>query len=107
MYWLNDPPNGASFNLNEMCLALEIYSRKLCIIPLSTYDTECHAVNEIWDSDYRKWIVLDISNNLYWVDEKGIPLSMLEVRDKIINGELCIPVSPNDNLDNIEKTRKK
>ena len=36
--------------LNEMCLALGIYSRKLWIMPYSGYDTECHVVNEIWDS---------------------------------------------------------
>ncbi len=93
--------------LNEMCLSLGIYSRKLWIIPLSTYDNECHVVNEIWDSNYEKWIILDISNNLYWVDENATPLSMLEVRDKIINEEFCTPVSPNDDLNNLVKIREK
>ena len=92
--------------LNEVCLSLGIYSRKLWIIPLSVYDTECHVVNEIWDSQYNKWKMLDISNNLYWVDEKAEPLSMLEVRDKIINKEFCTPVTDDDDLNDLEKTRR-
>lgn len=34
--------------LNEMCLALGIYSRKVWIMPYSDYDTDCHVVNEVW-----------------------------------------------------------
>lgn len=36
--------------LNEMCLALDIYSRKVWIMPNSGYDNDCHVVNEVWDS---------------------------------------------------------
>ena len=50
--------------------------------------------------------MLDISNNLYWVDEKAEPLSMLEVRDKIINKEFCTPVTDDDDLNDLEKTRR-
>lgn len=92
--------------LNEMCLALGIYSRKLWIVPLSRYDDECHVVNEVWDSEYGKWIMLDISNNLYWVDENAVPLSMLEVRDKIISEEFCTPVLSSDDLSDLKKSFK-
>ena len=92
--------------LNEMCLALKIYSRKIWILPLSVYDNECHVVNEIWDSTLEKWVMLDITNDLYWVDENAAPLSMLEVRDKLINGEFCTPVSPDDDLDDLEQIRQ-
>jgi len=92
--------------LNEMCLSLGICSRKLWIIPLSIYDKECHVVNEVWDSAYNKWIMLDISNNLYWVDENAEPLSMLEVRDRMIHDRFCTPVSEDDDLKDLEKARK-
>ena len=93
--------------LNEMCLALGIYSRKLWIEPLSVYDNECHVVNEIWDSQYEKWIMLDISSDLYWVDENAVPLSVLEIRDRIINSEFCTPVFSDDDLKDLKKANEK
>lgn len=47
--------------------------------------------------------MLDISNDLYWVDEYATPLSVLEIRDKIIEGEFCTPVSATDNLSDLQK----
>lgn len=90
--------------LNEMCLALGIYSRKVWINPNSIYDNECHVVNEIWDSSLNKWVMLDITNNFYWVDENKTPLSVLEIREHIANQKFCTPVSPDDNLSDLEKS---
>lgn len=90
--------------LNEMCLALGIYSRKVWIMPNSIYDSECHVVNEIWDSSLNKWIMLDITNNFYWVDENKVPLSILEIRDNIANNKFCTPVSPDDKLNSLKKS---
>ena len=90
--------------LNEMCLALGIYSRKVWIMPNSKYDSDCHVVNEVWDSTYNKWIMLDITNNMYWVDENGNPLSILEIRTKIANQEFCTPVDAEDNLKDLDKS---
>lgn len=90
--------------LNEMCLALGIFSRKVWINPNSVYDKECHVVNEIWDTKLNKWIMLDITNNFYWVDENGMPLSILEIRDHLANQKFCTPVAPDDNLNNLEKS---
>ena len=90
--------------LNEMCLALGIYSRKVWIMPNSKYDGDCHVVNEVWDSTYNKWIMLDITNNMYWVDENGNPLSILEIRTKIANQEFCTPVDAEDNLKDLDKS---
>lgn len=93
--------------LNEMCLALDIYARKVWINPNSIYDNECHVVNEVWDSEQNKWIMLDITNNTYWVDKNGTPLSILEIRDCLANQIFCTPVSPDDNLENLEKSLNK
>lgn len=92
--------------LNEMCLALGIYSRKVWIMPNSVYDNDCHVVNEIWDTELNKWVMLDITNNEYWVDENGTPLSVLEIRYKGAMQEFCTPVQPNDKLDNLEELKK-
>lgn len=89
--------------LNEMCLALGIYARKVWIMPNSVYDNECHVVNEIWDSTLEKWVMLDITNNQYWVDAEGTPLSVLEVRELGAKQEFCTPVFLGQELDNLEK----
>lgn len=93
--------------LNEMCLALGIYSRKVWIMPNSGYDNDCHVVNEIWDTELNKWIMLDITNNEYWVDENGTPLSILEIRQKGAMREFCTPIQPGDNTDNLEQLKEK
>ena len=93
--------------LNEMCLALGIYARKVWIMPNSGYDNDCHVVNEIWDSQLNKWIMLDITNNEYWVDEKGTPLSVLEIRYKGAMREFCTPVQPDDKMERLEELKEK
>lgn len=91
--------------LNEMCLALGVYARKVWIMPNSKYDGDCHVVNEIWDTQLNKWIMLDITNNRYWVDENGTPLSILEIRYKGAMQEFCTPVYPDSKLDNLEEIK--
>lgn len=93
--------------LNEICLALGIYSRKVWIMPNSGYDNDCHVVNEIWDTSLEKWIMLDITNNQYWVDENGMPLSILEIREKGSKKEFCTPVKASDDLKDLPKLKKK
>lgn len=93
--------------LNEMCLALGIYSRKVWINPNSAYDSDCHVVNEVWDTKLNQWVMLDITNNFYWVDETGKPLSVLEIREHIANQEFCSPVTPDDNLKELKKSLRK
>ena len=93
--------------LNEMCMALGIYSRKVWIMPYSEYDTDCHVVNEVWDSSLNKWVMLDITNNQYWVDENGTPLSITEIREKGANQEFCTPIQPGDTLTDVKALKQK
>ena len=95
---------GKAQILNEMCLALGIHARKVWLNPASKFDQECHVVNEIWDNELSKWVMLDISNNLYWVDDKGSPLSILEIRDHLMERRFCTPVTPEDSLKDLEKS---
>ncbi len=100
-YALDDSEHGINCRaksqiLNEMCLALKIYSRKVWLMPISKYDTDCHVVNEIWDSKLNKWIMLDITNDMYWVDENKTPLSIVEIREKLADQQFCTPISVSD-----------
>lgn len=93
--------------LNEMCLSLGIYSRKVWIMPNSRYDGDCHVVNEVWDSSLNKWVMLDITNNEYWIDENGEPLSVLEIRTKGANQEFCTPVVVGEKTKDVQKLKEK
>ncbi len=93
--------------LNEMCLSLGIYSRKVWIMPYSDYDTDCHVVNEVWDRTLNKWVMLDITNNTYWVDENNTPLSVLEIRNKVALREFCTPVAVGDKTNDLQALKEK
>lgn len=92
--------------LNEMCLALGIYSRKVWIMPNSGYDNDCHVVNEVWDATLNKWVMLDITNNQYWVDEDRTPLSILEIRKCGAMQEFCTPVMPGEGLNALKRSKQ-
>lgn len=93
--------------LNEMFLAIGIYSRKVWIMPYSEYDGDCHVVNEVWDNSLNKWVMLDITNNEYWADENGLPLSVLEIRNKAALREFCTPVEAGDKTNDLRKLKEK
>jgi len=85
-YSLNQPDHGINcLNkakiLEECCLAMGIYARRVRIMPYSPYDFDNHVVTEIFDRKWKKWILIDPTTNGYFVDKDGIPLSCLEVRE--------------------------
>lgn len=111
-YSLNKKSSGINCRakaqiLNEMCLSLGIFSRKVWIMPNSRYDGDCHVVNEVWDSSLNKWVMLDITNNEYWIDENGTPLSVLEIRTKGANQEFCTPVAVGEKTKDVQKLKEK
>ncbi len=93
--------------LNEMCLSLGIYSRKVWIMPYSEYDHDCHVVNEVWDSSLNKWVMLDITYNTYWIDENNTPLSIFEIRNKAALREFCTPIGVGDDTNDLQKLKEK
>lgn len=110
-YSLDAPSRGVNCRckaqiLNEMCLALGIFARKVWINPCSAYDQDCHVVNEVWDEHFKKWIMLDITANTYWIDENGTPLSILEIREKGALRQFCTPVMPGDDFTAPQKLKQ-
>lgn len=41
-----------------------------------------HEVVEIWSNEFAKWIYIDGQAGWYFVDERGTPLSLLELRER-------------------------
>ena len=74
--------------LEEVCLALGIYARRVRFLPYSPFDFDCHVVTEIYDRPQEKWCMLDPTTNGYLVDEKGTILSLLEARERMAADEM-------------------
>lgn len=111
-YSLNNPEQGInclnkSKILEECCLALGIYARRVRIMPYSPYDFDNHVVTEIYDRNAQKWIMLDPTTDGFFVDENGTPLSLLELRDKFANVEFVTYVKSTDRLKDLNKLKDK
>lgn len=103
-YSLNCPEHGINCVskakiLQECCLSLGIYARRIWLMPYSPYDYDCHVVNEIFDCTLRKWIMLDMTADGYFLDEDRMPLSVLEMRDKFAHNKSCIFVHCDGNIE--------
>jgi len=111
-YSLNNPSHGInclnkSKVLEECCLALGIYARRVSIMPFSPYDFDNHVVCEIYDRKEGKWIMLDPTTDGYFIDDTKTPLSLLEMREKFANDEFVTFVTSTDKLKDIGKSRAK
>lgn len=93
-YSFNKPEYGIncvnkSKILQECCLALGIYARRVWLMPCSPYDYDNHVVNEIFDFGLQKWIMIDMTANGYFRDENKTPLSVLEMRSIFAQNKVC------------------
>lgn len=93
--------------LEECCLALGMYARRVHIMPYSPYDFDHHVVTEIYDRELKKWIMLDPTTDGFYVDENKMPLSLLEMRDKFANATFVTFVSSTDKLKDLNKIQNR
>ena len=110
-YSLNNKEQGInclnkSKILQECCLAIGIYARRVCIMPFSPYDFDNHVVTEIFDRELNKWIMLDPTTDGLFIDENKTPLSLLEIRKKFANDEFVTFVKSTERLNDLEKLKE-
>ena len=67
----------------ECCLALGMKARILHCLPYSPYDFDSHVVSMVYINELHKWIMVDPGNDRYFLDEKNVILSPLEVRERL------------------------
>ncbi len=111
-YSLNNSKQGInclnkSKILEECCLALGIFARRVCIMPYSPYDFDNHVVIEIFERKLKKWIMLDPTTDGLFVDENGTPLSILEMRSKFAKTEFVTFVKSTNRLNDLKKLKEK
>ena len=65
----------------ECCLALGLTARTIHCLPFGPYDCDTHVVSMVYIRELAKWVLFDQSNNAYFQDRDGTPLSPLEARE--------------------------
>lgn len=82
--------------LNEAYLALGFRSRQVTCQPLDEKDPDCHVITTVWAPSLGKWLYMDPTMEAYFMDDKGTPLSIAEVRNRLVSGE-PLQLSPGAN----------
>ena len=93
--------------LEEICLALGIYARRVRFLPYSPFDFDCHVVTEIYDRSQEKWYMLDPTTNGYLVDEQGTILSLLEARERMADTRFVTYCKATSREKNLQKLYRK
>lgn len=76
---------GLAMVLNEMYLAMGIKSRFVTCFP-QKYISDCHVINAVYSETLDKWLWVDPTWDALVYDENDVPLSIQEVRERIIDG---------------------
>lgn len=93
--------------LQECCMALGIFARRVVIMPYSPYDCDNHVVTEIFDTTLNKWIMLDPTTDGYFVDSNNMPLSLLDIRDNLASDQFVTFVSTTDRQKDLARLHSK
>lgn len=64
--------------------SLGIKSR-LWTLENDNFNAAAHSINEVYIKDLKKWVFIDVMFGFY-VTEDGIPLSLLEFRERLLSG---------------------
>ena len=86
-------PNCACYAimLNDILLALKYKSKAVWCLSEDPLDTECHALNHVFDEERDQWIAVDPACNSIICDEEGNPIDLLTLRNTIRSGNWVYP----------------
>ena len=71
----------------ELLQSVGIEARFITCMPEDKNDQDCHVVNHVWLPELNKWAMIDSDSGGNWAsDEKGVPMSLQELRENYIYG---------------------
>ncbi len=76
-----------SILLHELLLAADITNRFVTCLPADAADADCHVVNLVWLPERQKWAMIDSDIQAWVASPDGTPLSLAEMRERIIADE--------------------
>jgi len=71
--------------LNDVYLAMGFKSRFITCMPAQLKFDDCHVINSVFCDSLDKWIWMDASFEAYIMNEEGVPMSIEEVRQGLID----------------------
>jgi hypothetical protein len=77
---------GLAILLNSVYLSMGYKSRFITCLNDDTVFNDPHSVTIVFSTKFNKWILMDPTYCAYFSDEKSIPLSIEEIRYRLING---------------------
>lgn len=81
---------GLGILLNEVYLAAGFSSRFVTCLPKDTADNDCHVITMVWSVSLGKWLWMDPTFMAYVMNEDGEPLSIEEVRERLVTSKPLI-----------------
>jgi len=97
---------GLATVLNECYLSMGIPSRYITCMPRDSVFNDCHVINMVYSKELKKWLWIDPTNDAYVMSEKGVLLSVEEVRDRLVNDKPVI-LNPEANWNHkVSKTKE-
>jgi hypothetical protein len=91
--------------LNVCYLALGFPSRRIVCLPEDSTDVDCHSINAVYSSAYRKWLWVDPTFDAYVMDEHGQLLGIDEVRERLIKDK-PLTLTPDANWNHVNKVEQ-
>ncbi len=76
--------------LNEAYLSMGFFSRHITCLPFDKEDSDCHVINIVFSKSLDKWLYMDPSFEMFFMDANSNLLSIIEVREKMINNETLL-----------------
>lgn len=76
-----------SILMRDMLLSVGIKARFITCLPHDQDDQDCHVVNEVFLPELNKWAIIDSDMDKVLTDMNGVPLSLWELREKLLSGE--------------------
>lgn len=77
--------------LNDILLALKYKSKAVWCLSGDPLDTECHALNHVYDEEKERWMVVDPAGGSIICDKEGTPIDLLALRNTIRSGNYVYP----------------
>jgi hypothetical protein len=88
--------------LQECFLAMGYKTRMVRCMPIDLRFNECHCMTIAYVNEFKKFVVFDSAMGGIYIDEKGMPLSINEMRHRIIDEKVIkirsLFVTENNNL---------
>lgn len=86
-------PNCACYAiiLNDILLALKYKSKAVWCLSENPSDSECHALNHVYDEKNNRWMVVDSACNSIICNEEGDPIDLMALRNRIRSGGYVYP----------------